>query len=88
MDCKKNSKNDKSLFVLGMQFTSMMVGPVVFFVLGAMYLQKRYGLGDNIMVLALLLSILSMIAGMYNFVKTAIKLTDDTKKGKSDESEK
>ena len=52
MECKKKTVKEKSLFMLGMQFTSMMVAPPVFLILGAMYLQKKCGYGDGIMILA------------------------------------
>lgn len=87
MERKKNLKKEKSLFMLGIQFTSMMVAPTVFLVLGAMYLQKRCGYGDGIMILAVVLSMLFMLANMYSFVKSAILLTDNSEKGKSDERE-
>ncbi len=87
MECKKKTVKEKSLFMLGMQFTSMMVAPPVFLILGAMYLQKKCGYGDGIMVLAVVLSMLCMLANMYSFVKSAILLTENSEKGKSDERE-
>lgn len=79
MDKNEKGNSSKSLLALGLQFTSMIVTPTVVLVLGAMYLQDKYGYGDGVMIGAVLLSFLFMFTNLYSFVKSVLRLTKNSK---------
>lgn len=78
---KKQQKNN--YFLMGFQFTSMILVPPLVCIFGGMYLQDKYGFSDKFMGFCVAAGVVMMLSSLYSFAKAAIK----SPKNKNPESE-
>jgi len=83
----KTKQSNKKYALLGIQFTSFMVTPVLVCVLGGSYVQKKYNLGDWFMNACVALAVILLITNLISFARMAIKLSESDKKSQVDEDE-
>lgn len=84
---KKFSKISK--FVLGIEFVSIIVSPVVFFILGGLYLQAKYNLSDTFITFCVIASIIFMIVNIIFFIYKIINIyAPSSKKGENNENKR
>lgn len=77
----KNKDKNFSGLVLGLQFTSMMTVPTVVCIFAGLYIQKKYSLGDWVMLAAVALAGIMMISNLYYFAKSAMSISGKSKDG-------
>lgn len=75
----KSKQTDKGYLMLGLQFTSSMVTPVLVCVLGGSFLQRKYNLSDKFMGFCVALAVILLITNLIAFAKMAIKMSEKDK---------
>lgn len=75
--------------VLGLQFTSMIVTPVLVCVLLGSYIQNKYDLGNWFMNLCIILAIVLIITNLIFFARMAIKISQqESRREKNEDSQR
>lgn len=77
----------KSYAVLGLQFTSMMITPVVVCILIGYYFEKKYNLGSWFMNLCVFVSIALLIFNLISFARRAIRISENQKNSRRNKHE-
>ena len=73
--------------LLGFEFTSCFVTPIIIFILGGLYIQKKYDLSDKFIVICVILAILFMIINLIAFIKKVLLICKKSSiKGDNNES--
>ncbi len=75
--------------VLGIEFVSLIISPVIFFILGGLYLQAKYNFSDTFIIFCVIASILFMIVNIILFIYKIINIyTPSSKKGENNENKR
>ena len=78
-----------NILALGSEFVSLIIFPVVFFVLGGLYLQKKYNLSDTFIIFCVIASIIFMISNIIFFIYKVMKIFSKVSdKGESNENKR
>ncbi len=81
--------SSKSKVALGFEFVSLIISPIVFFILGGLYLQEKYNLSDTFITFCVIASILFMIGNIIIFIYKIINIyAPSSKKGENNEDKR
>lgn len=68
-------------FSVGLQLVSMVVVPFLLCIFAGIYIQKRFQLGDWVILISILLAMIIMITDIYTFSKKILKNLKKESKG-------
>ncbi len=75
--------------VLGIEFVSLIISPVIFFILGGLYLQAKYNFSDTFIIFCVFASILFMIVNIILFIYKIINIyAPSSRKGENNENKR
>ena len=69
----------KSYAILGLQFTSMMITPVIVCILIGYYVEKKYNLGSWFMTICVFVSFALLIFNLVSFARMAVHISEKQK---------
>lgn len=81
-----NNKNDFNNLYLGLQFTSSIITPVIIFLVGGSYIQRKYYFPSYFMGICAFLTVFFIVLNLVSFVKKAIKFSYSNSKSKGDDN--
>lgn len=85
----KNKNMLLNKLALGFEFVSLILSPVVIFILGGLYLQEKFNLSDGFLTFCVITSFVFMIGNIIMFIYKIIKIyTPSSKEGDNNENKR
>lgn len=72
-------------FSYGLQFTAIVIAPFIVCILLGGYIQRKYALGDWVILVSIVVAVVLMISDMVSFGKTMLRKMDkESRRGNND----